>query len=68
MNLDDYDDVLQAVPDAKQVHLTRGSSATWSKDGNKIAFHASRSGMGVPIRLDPGGAYSGQRHLRHERG
>ena len=57
MNLEDSDNLQHPVPDAKQVHLTRGSSATWSPDGKKIAFHASRSGIGSPIRPDPGGPY-----------
>ncbi len=38
--------------------LTRGSSGTWSPDGRKIAFHASASGTGQPIRPDPGAATS----------
>jgi TolB protein len=54
MNLEDSDDLQRSVPDAKQVHLTRGSSATWSPDGKKIAFQASRSGMGPPVRGDAG--------------
>jgi TolB protein len=37
--------------------LTRGSSATWSPDGKFIAFHASASGTGLPIRPDPGAPY-----------
>jgi TolB protein len=40
----------------EQTHLTRGSSATWSPDSKKIAFHASASGAGTPIRTDPGSA------------
>jgi len=39
-----------------QTHLIRGSSATWSPNGKKIAFHASASGTGRPIRPDPGAA------------
>ncbi len=39
-----------------QTHLVRGSSATWSPDGKKIAFHASASGEGRPIKRDPGAA------------
>jgi TolB protein len=35
--------------------LTRGSSATWSPDGTRIAFHASASGTGQPIPSDPPG-------------
>ncbi len=40
----------------KQTSLVRGSSATWSPDGRKIAFHASASGTGQPINLLPGAA------------
>ena len=36
--------------------LVRGSSATWSPDGRQIAFHASASGTGLPIKADPGAA------------
>jgi len=39
-----------------QTSLVRGSSATWSPDGKKIAFHASASGTGRPINLLPGAA------------
>jgi len=39
-----------------QTLLTRGSSATWSPDGKQIAFHASASGTGQPIKPDPGAA------------
>jgi TolB protein len=39
-----------------QTLLIRGSSATWSSDGKKIAFHASASGKGQPIKPDPGAA------------
>jgi TolB protein len=39
-----------------QAHLVRGSSATWSPDGRFIAFHASASGTGLPIKTDPGAA------------
>jgi TolB protein len=39
-----------------QQFLVRGSSATWSPDGRHIAFHASASGTGLPIKLDPGAA------------
>jgi TolB protein len=41
---------------SKQRLLTRGSSGTWSPDGRKIAFHASASGTGLPIKPDPGAA------------
>ena len=40
----------------EQTFLTRGSSATWSPDGKSIAFHASASGTGKPIKPDPGAA------------
>jgi TolB protein len=39
-----------------QTPLVRGSSATWSPDGRKIAFHASASGTGQPINALPGAA------------
>ena len=39
-----------------QTPLTRGSSGTWSPDGKSIAFHASASGKGRPIKPDPGAA------------
>jgi TolB protein len=39
-----------------QTALVRGSSATWSPDGKKIAFHASASGDGKPINDNPGAA------------
>jgi len=41
-----------------QTFLTRGSSAAWSPDGRNIAFHASASGNGLPIKADPGAATS----------
>jgi TolB protein len=39
-----------------QTFLTRGSSATWSPDSKRIAYHASASGTGLPIRPHPGAA------------
>lgn len=42
----------------EQTLLTRGSSATWSPDSKWIAFHASASGTGLPLRTDPGSATS----------
>src|SRR6266536_6198407 len=39
-----------------QTSLVRGSSATWSPDGKRIAFHASASGKGKPINFLPGAA------------
>jgi TolB protein len=41
-----------------QQSLIRGSSATWSPDSKYIAFHASASGTGLPIKTDPGAATS----------
>jgi len=42
----------------EQRFLIRGSSATWSPDSKNIAFHASASGTGLPIKNDPGAATS----------
>jgi len=39
-----------------QTFVTRGSSPTWSPDSREIAFHASASGTGLPIKPDPGAA------------
>lgn len=39
-----------------QTLLALGSSATWSSDGKKIAFHASASGTGRPTKPFPGAA------------
>src|SRR5262245_59474799 len=41
---------------SSQTWLLRGSSATWSPDGRNVAFHASASGSGRPIKNDPGSA------------
>lgn len=44
-------------PDGEnQVHVIRGSSGTWSPNSKKIAYHASASGTGQPIKTDPGAA------------
>jgi TolB protein len=40
----------------EQTFLTRGSSASWSPDSKDVVFHASASGSGTPIRMDPGSA------------
>jgi Tol biopolymer transport system component len=40
----------------EQTYLIRGSVATWSPDSKNIAFHASASGTGLPIKADPGAA------------
>ena len=42
----------------EQTFLTRGSTAAWSPDSKWIAFHASASGTGAPLRTDPGSATS----------
>jgi TolB protein len=34
--------------------LTWGSSATWSPDSKRVAFHASAEGGAPPIRVEPG--------------
>jgi len=39
-----------------QKYLTRGSSATWSRDSKSVAYHASASGTGKPIAMFPGAA------------
>jgi TolB protein len=40
----------------EQTFLARGSSASWSPDSKDVVFHASASGAGTPIRMDPGSA------------
>jgi Tol biopolymer transport system component len=47
---------LMETDGGEQTPLTRASSATWSPDSKKIAFHASASGAGCPSRSDPGAA------------
>jgi Tol biopolymer transport system component len=37
----------------EQRRLTRGSSASWSPDGKRLAFHASASGTGLPVPTTP---------------
>lgn len=49
---------LMNVDGTNQRHLIRGSSATWSPDGKRLAFHASASGSGGPISGFPGAATS----------
>jgi TolB protein len=46
------------VDGTEEAHLTRGSSGTWSPDSKNVAFHASASGIGQPIKADPGAATS----------
>lgn len=43
---------------SRQTMLTRGSSASWSPDGSQIAFQASASGNGRPVKPYPGAAVS----------
>jgi TolB protein len=47
---------VMAQDGSEQIHLTRGSSATWSPDGHDLAFHASASGTGQSINPNPGAA------------
>ncbi len=44
------------VDGSEQAYLIHGASATWSRDSKYVAFHASESGTGAPIRNDPGSA------------
>jgi len=53
-----YDLFVMNIKGDEQRFLIRGSSATWSPDSKNIAFHASASGLGLPIRPDPGSATS----------
>jgi Tol biopolymer transport system component len=51
------DEGTHGTDEQTQVHLTRGSSATWSPDGKNVAFHASASGVYTVdnlARSDPG--------------
>jgi TolB protein len=45
---------LMKADGSHQRPLTKGSSATWAPDGKRIAFHASASGIGQPVKTDPG--------------
>jgi TolB protein len=51
-----FDLFVMNVDGTGQTPLVRGSSATWSNDGKRIAFHASASGKGQPIILQRPGA------------
>ena len=46
--------LMKADGSGDQTPLTKGSSATWAPDGKRIAFHASASGTGDPVKMDPG--------------
>jgi TolB protein len=54
--VNDDDLFLMNADGSDQQFLTRGASATWSPDCKEIAFAASASGRGTPIRDDPGSA------------
>ena len=45
---------LMNIDGSGQTPLTPGSSASWSPDGKRIAFHASASGAAAPTRVEPG--------------
>jgi len=45
---------LMNIDGSAQAPLTWGSSASWSPDGKRIAFHASASGAAAPTRVEPG--------------
>ena len=45
---------LMNIDGSGQTPLTWGSSASWSPDGKRIAFHASASGAATPTRVEPG--------------
>lgn len=47
---------VMSIDGLEQTPLTPGSSGTWSPDSKSIAFHASASGTGQPIKPDPGAA------------
>jgi TolB protein len=50
-----FSELFLMEPDgSQQTLLLLGSSATWSPDSKDIAFHASASGTGAPIRGDFG--------------
>jgi TolB protein len=45
---------LMNIDGSGQKPLAWGSSASWSPDGKRIAFHASASGVAAPTRVEPG--------------
>jgi len=45
---------LMSVDGSGQTPLVSGSSASWSHDGKRIAYHASASGAAAPTRVEPG--------------
>jgi Tol biopolymer transport system component len=46
--------LMNHTPGGKQTLVTRGSSASWSPNAKRIAFHASAKGTGLPINGNPG--------------
>jgi Tol biopolymer transport system component len=40
----------------ERTYLDHGASGTWSRDSKYVAYHASASGAGAAIRLDPSAA------------
>ena len=57
-SLNSSDLFLMNTDGTEQTLLLHGSSVTWSADSKNIAFHASSSGTGTPLRTDPGSATS----------
>jgi TolB protein len=57
-SLNSSDLFLTNTDGTEQTLLLHGSSVTWSADSKNIAFHASASGSGTPLRTDPGSATS----------
>ncbi len=50
-------DVMVMASDGNEPSLVvHGAAVAWSPDGKSIAFHASASGTGLPLRADPGSA------------
>ena len=45
---------VMASDGTEQTFLMRGSSASWAPDSKLLTYHASASGTGLPIRMDPG--------------
>jgi len=47
---------VMAANGSEEMYLRRGSSASWSPDSKNLVFHASASGVDLPIKPDPGAA------------